>query len=164
MLTYDYQYDDLLKEFRNGSTSDDRLDALRALGRAGDKDLIQKTLTLALSEEVKSQDIYIPLQNIRYTKEGILAQWTWMTDNWELLGKKFPPGLSMLGSIVSICVAGYTHNEHIKTVEAFFDGKSTKGFDKYLAQSLDSLKSRSAWLERDAADVKTWLKQEGYLK
>jgi len=70
----------------------------------------------------------------------------------------------MLGSIVSICVAGFTHSEHRKTVEDFFDSRSTKGFDKYLAQSLDSLKSKAAWLERDAEDVKKWLKEEGYLK
>jgi aminopeptidase 2 len=121
-------------------------------------------LALALSEEVKSQDIYIPLQNIRYTKEGVLAQWKWLTDNWGVLEKKFPPGLSMLGSIVSISVAGFTHSEHAKMVEDFFSGKSTKGFDKYLAQSLDSLKSKSAWLERDGEDVKTWLKEQKYLK
>ena len=42
-------------------------------------------------------------------------------------------------------------------------GKSTKGFDRNLAQSIDSIKAKIGWLGRDASDVEMWLKENKYL-
>lgn len=49
-------------------------------------------------------------------------------------------------------------------IEAFFKEKSTKGFDKALAQSLDSISAKAKWVERDGAGVRGWLREHGYLK
>jgi aminopeptidase 2 len=86
-----------------------------------------------------------------------------MTGNWEALEKKLPPGLTMLGSVVSLCTSAFTKQDHIDNIQNFFAKRSTKGFDRSLAQSLDSIKAKSQWIERDAADVKQWLKDNKYL-
>jgi len=119
---------------------------------------------MPLSDEVKGQDIYLPLSGLRTHSEGIKALWQWMTVNWEALEKKLPPGLTMLGSVVSICTSGFTKTEQIEQIKEFFGKKSTKGFDQSLAQSLDSIKAKSQWIERDSDDVKGWLQANGYLK
>ncbi|KAI4639855.1 uncharacterized protein J4E78_010843 [Alternaria triticimaculans] len=158
------EYDVIVNETRNAATSDERNSALRALGRAKSPELIQRTLAMALSDEVKGQDIYLPIAALRSHAEGCHALWKWVKDNWEELERRLPPSLSMLSSVVAITTSGFTHREHIEDIEAFFKGKSTKGFDMALSQSIDAISAKAAWLERDADDVKTWLKEHKYLQ
>lgn len=165
VLAYDGSastYDTILNEYRNAKTSDERNTALRALGRAKDPELIRRSIDLAMtSEEVRSQDIYMPLGGLRSHKEGIEALFEAMKVHWDELVKRLPPGLSMLGSVVQLCTNGYTHPKQREQVEAFFKERSTKGFDQGLAQSLDAIRAKGQWLERDGKDVEGWLKQEG---
>jgi aminopeptidase 2 len=158
------EYDVILNEYRTAATSDERNSALRALGRAQDPELIKRTLSMPLSDEVKGQDIYLPLGGLRTHKAGITALWHWMTENWAALEKKLPPGLTMLGSVVTICTSSFTHEGQSDKIKEFFEARSTKGFNQSLAQSLDSIKAKSMWLDRDIDDVGAWLKQHKYLE
>lgn len=157
------EYNAVLNEYRTAKTADERNTALRAIGRAKSPELIKRTLSLPLSDEVKGQDIYLPLGGLRTHKDGIDALWGWMKENWDEIYKKLPPGLSMLSSVVSICTSGFTSEEQMKDIREFFSKKSTKGYDQALAQSLDAMQAKAKWLERDGDDVKAWLKQKGYL-
>jgi aminopeptidase 2 len=118
---------------------------------------------LSISDDVKGQDIYIPLSALRTHTQGIEALWNWVKDNWAELEKRLPPGLTMLSSVVSICTSSFTHREQMQDIQGFFARKSTKGFDKALAQSCDAISAKTAWIERDSEDVKTWLREHGYL-
>ncbi|KAK6334137.1 Aminopeptidase 2 mitochondrial [Orbilia brochopaga] len=157
------EWEVILNAYHTGANSDERNTALRALGRSKDPQCIKDTLALALSSDVKEQDIYLPLAGLRGHSEGITALWSWAKESWDVLEKKLPPGLGMLGSIVQIVTSSFTSEEHIKDVRKFFDERSTKGFDKGLAQALDAVTAKAKWLERDRGDVKAWLQAEGYL-
>ncbi|KAK4152423.1 peptidase family M1-domain-containing protein [Chaetomidium leptoderma] len=156
------EYDAVLNFYRTSTSSDERNTALRCLGRAKDPQLIKRTLDLLFSGEVKDQDIYMPTAGLRSHPEGIDALYTWMTENWEELVKKLPPALSMLGNMVTIFTSSFTQKEQLAQVEKFFAGKSTNGFNQSLAQSLDSVRSKISWIERDRAEVSAWLKENGY--
>lgn len=112
--------------------------------------------------EVKDQDIYMPAAGLRSHPAGIEALFEYMTKNWDRLLQRFPPSLSMLGSLVTIFTSVFTTREQLARVEKFFEGKSTNGFDQSLAQSLDGIRSKISWVERDRADVAAWLKENGY--
>jgi aminopeptidase 2 len=161
-LTRLSQYDAILNIYRTSKNSDEKNTALRSLGRAKDPELIKQTLSLPLGKEVKEQDIYLPVSALRTHPEGIKALYTWMTDNWEEIAKKLPAGLSMLGSMVTICTSSFTNMEDHARVEKFFSDKSTKGFAMGLAQSLESIQAKAAWLERDRDDVAGWVKANPY--
>lgn len=117
---------------------------------------------MMFSGEVKDQDIYMPAAGLRGHTEGIEALFNWMTTNWDPLYKKLPPALSMLGTMVNMCTSTFTTEEQLATVEKFFEDKNTNGFDKSLAQSLDSIRSKAAWVARDREDVAAWVKENGY--
>ncbi|CZT42721.1 probable aminopeptidase 2 [Rhynchosporium secalis] len=151
------EYDVVLNAYRTGKTADERNTALRSLGRAKDPELMKRTLALPFSGEVKEQDIYMPVGNLRSHPAGIEALYNWMTENWDELARRLPAGLSMLGSMVAICTSSFSSQKDIDRVTKFFSDKSTKGFDQSLAQSLDSIKAKAAWLERDREDVKKWV-------
>ncbi|KAK3941581.1 peptidase family M1-domain-containing protein [Diplogelasinospora grovesii] len=156
------EYDAILNYYRTSTNSDERNTALRCLGRAKDPELIQRTLGMLFGGEVKDQDIYMPAAGLRSHPEGIEALFTWMTENWDELVKRLPPQLTMLGSMVTIFTSSFTTKEQLEKVEKFFADKNTNGFDQSLAQSLDAIRSKISWLERDRADVAEWVKANGY--
>ncbi|KAF7877588.1 hypothetical protein EAF04_001263 [Stromatinia cepivora] len=158
------EYDIILDAYRNSTNSDERNTALRSLGRAKDPELIKRTLDLPFSGEVKEQDIYLPISGLRAHPEGTEALYVWMTENWDELQRRLPAGLSMLGTMVTICTSGFTGEQNLKRVEEFFSKRDTKGFDQGLAQSLDSIRAKSAWVERDREDVKAWVEANTQVK
>ncbi|EPQ62748.1 Bgt-2285 [Blumeria graminis f. sp. tritici] len=151
------EYDFILNTYRNSKNTDERNTALRSLGRAKDPKLVQRTLELTLGGEVKDQDIYLPISALRTHPAGIESLYSWMMENWDELTKRLPAGLSMLGSVVSMCTSAFTSDDDLTRVEKFFSERSTKGFDQALAQSCDNIKSKAAWLKRDRQDVKEWV-------
>jgi aminopeptidase 2 len=120
------EYNIILDRFRNGSTSDEKNTALRSLGAAEDIKLVQRTLELALNGEVRSQDVYMPLAGLRAHVTGVQERWKWLNQNWDTLVERFPPALSMLGTIVQLSSAAFCTEAQFKDVEAFFAPKDTR--------------------------------------
>jgi aminopeptidase 2 len=120
------EYDTILARYHSAPTAEERNTCLRVLGRAKDPKLIQRTLELALSGEVKMQDVYMPISGLRAHKEGIEMRWHWMCSVWDELVKRLPPSGTMLSSVVGICAGGFTREEHRERVEGFFKTKDTK--------------------------------------
>ncbi|KAL2013371.1 hypothetical protein VTN00DRAFT_896 [Thermoascus crustaceus] len=157
------EYNVVLDRFRNAPTSDEKNTALRSLGAAEDPALVKRTLDLALSNEVKSQDIYMPLASLRGHPTGIETRWAWLKSNWDEIYKRLPPELGMLGNVVQITTASFCTESQLKEVEEFFGSKDTKGYDRAVQQSLDAIRAKVHWLRRDRGDVENWLKSNGYL-
>ncbi|KPM33936.1 Aminopeptidase 2, mitochondrial [Neonectria ditissima] len=157
------EYDAIVKEYQTAKQSSERNTALRSLGFAEDPKLIKRSLNYALSKDVKTQDLYLPLSGLRSHKEGIEALWAWVKENWDVLTKRLPPGMSLLGDVVAMSTSSFTQDEQVADVQRFFAEKGTKGFDLELAQSLDSIKAKQNWLARDKKDVEEWLAQNKYL-
>ncbi|KAI0424924.1 peptidase family M1-domain-containing protein [Xylaria sp. FL1042] len=158
------EYDDLLKIFTSSTNTDERNTILRCLGRAKDPELIQRTLDLALSNEVKSQDIYLPTSGLRSHAEGVEVLFNWLTEKWPEIYKRLSGNPPILGSMVTICTSSFTKPEQLERVEKFFKDIDTKSFDQPLAQSKDAIRSKVSWLARDRDDVATWVKENGYKK
>lgn len=68
----------------------------------------------------------------------------------------------MLGGVVGTCTGGFTSEEAIVEIQKFFSDKDQKGYDRSLAQSLDGIRAKASWVKRDAENVKSWLKENGY--
>lgn len=120
------EYDVVLDRFRHAATSDEKTTALRCLGAAEDPALIERTLALAMSDEVKNQDIYMPLGGLRNHPAGIDARWAWAKENWETIYKRLPPSLGMLGTVVQLTTSSFCTEAQLKDVKDFFDSKDTK--------------------------------------
>ncbi|GAD98240.1 aminopeptidase [Paecilomyces variotii No. 5] len=157
------EYDVILDRFRNAPTSDEKNTALRSLGAAENPALIKRTLGLASGDEVKNQDIYMPLAGLRGHANGIQARWEWLKTNWDGIYKRLPPSLGMLGTVVQITTASFCTEKQLKEVEEFFASKDTKGYDRAVEQSLDAIRAKVHWLKRDRSDVENWLKANGYI-
>ncbi|KAI1489489.1 peptidase family M1-domain-containing protein [Biscogniauxia mediterranea] len=156
------EYDAIVKFFRSSTNSDERNTALRCIGRAKDPALIQQTLDFILSDEVKSQDLYLPASGLRSHAEGIEALFDWMTKRWPDIYKRLSGNPPILGSMVTICTSSFAKPEQLERLEKFFENIDTKLFEQPLAQSKDAIRSKISWLKRDGADVAAWVKENGY--
>ncbi|KAI1749357.1 peptidase family M1-domain-containing protein [Xylaria castorea] len=158
------EYDAILDIFRTSTNTDERNTALRCIGRSKDPELIQRTLELTLSNEVKSQDIYLPTSGLRSHAEGTEALFSWLTEQWPEIYKRLSGNPPILGSMVTICTSSFAKPEQLENVEKFFKNIDTKSFDQPLAQSKDAIRSKISWLQRDRDNVATWVKENGYKK
>lgn len=160
--------------------------ALRAIASSEDPALIKKVLELAMGKDVKTQDLYKPIGGLRGSSQGIEIRWNWMKDNWYTIHNKLRTAGSLLGSVVQTCTASLCTEQQASDVETFFKTKDTKvtftclfgspreiclltchflqSFDMSIAQSLDAIRAKAAWVKRDGKDVETWLKANGYLE
>ncbi|KAF8005058.1 hypothetical protein HF325_000515 [Metschnikowia pulcherrima] len=158
-------FDQLYAIYQKPASIEEKIAALRAFGRFEDEQVLDKVASLLLQTDVvKAQDIYIPMQGMRAHRKGIEKLWAWFTSNWDDIYKLLPPGLSMLGSVVTIASSGFTQEAQKKDVVKFFADKNTKGFDQSLAQSLDMITAKANWAKRDAASITEWLDANNYTK
>lgn len=156
-------YDKLYHIYTHPSSVEEKIAALRALGRFESESILDKVTGLLLNGDiVKSQDIYIPMQGMRAHRLGVEKLWSWFTNNWDAIYNLLPPGLSMLGSVVTLASSGFTQESQKQEVKKFFETKNTKGFDSNLAQSLDMITAKANWASRDSAKIKSWLKENTY--
>jgi aminopeptidase 2 len=120
------EYNVVLERYRHAPTSVEKNTALRCLGSAEDPSLVQKTLDLSLGDEVRAQDIYMPLAGLWMHKNGVNMRWEWLKSNWEAVVKRLPPAFTMLGSVVQICTSSLSTEEQLKDVKEFFKDKDKK--------------------------------------
>lgn len=155
-------YEQILDLFKTAKSADEKVEALYALGAFEDEELIQRTLKLVLDGTVRSQDIYIPLATMRYHKPGVELLFEWMTSKWTEITLILPPGLSMLGSVVTTCIASFSTLEQKEKVQAFFADIDTSAFDRSYSQALEAIQTKINWVERDGDVVRHWLADKGY--
>lgn len=149
--------------YKEPSSDEEKIAALRALGSFTKPELLKKlTDRLLQSDFVKPQDIHVPLQGMRRSRIGTETLWSWFKENWDEIYKLLPPGLSTLGSVVSLSTSGFTKREQREDIVNFFKGKETKGFNQSLATSLDSITTSINVSERDSKKVLEWLTSKGY--
>ncbi|GMG21939.1 unnamed protein product [Ambrosiozyma monospora] len=160
-------YETLLKISTDSSSSaTDKAASLRALGRFKQPELINRSLSLVLSGEVKPTDLFKLTNGLITHANGIEALYSWLKLNWDAIVELMPSGWSMLGTLVKISVSAFTSLEKYDDVVSFFKDKDTVklGVEKELKQGLESIKGTASWIERDRDDVVEWLKYHGYLK
>lgn len=156
-------FDQLYAIYTNPLSVEEKIAALRAFGRFENDAILDKVSGLLLKTDIiKAQDIYIPMQGMRAHRRGIERLWRWLTENWDEIYKLLPPGLSMLGSVVTLASSGFTKQEQKNEVEKFFQTKDTKGFDQSVAQTLDIITAKSNWSTRDGDVIAQWLKKNDY--
>ncbi|PSK39950.1 aminopeptidase 2 [Candidozyma pseudohaemuli] len=156
-------FDQLYSIYTNPLSVEEKIAALRSFGRFEDDAVLDKVVGLLMKTDiVKAQDIYIPMQGMRAHRKGIERLWKWFTENWDAIYKLLPPGLSMLGSVVTLASSGFTKQEQKQQVEQFFKDKNTKGFDQSVAQTLDIITAKSNWSTRDGDVIAQWLKKNDY--
>lgn len=130
------EYNIVLDRYRNAPTSSEKNTALRCLGSAKDPKLVKRTLDLCLSDEVRAQDIYMPLSGLRMHETGITTRWQWLKENWEAIVKRLPPEFGMLATVIQICANSLSTQEQLDDVQNYFKNKDQRVCHAFLSTFL----------------------------
>ncbi len=139
-------YRKLLTMYRKAETQEEKVRLLGSLAAFKDKRLLVKTLAFALSKEVRTQNLFVPVARMVANPHGKELVWPWIRANWKVLVKKFGVGNPLLNRIVgSVSVMADLEKE--REVRAFFARHGVPGIEMKLAQSLERIRIHARFLE-----------------
>lgn len=144
--------------YRNPKSQEQKIRATNALGKASDPVLIRRTLDLALSDEMRAQDVYQVFASVGANDAGIEIVWSFLKDKWSELDAKFGDQFLMLGRIVETATAYFATEQRVNDLTEFFADKQTAGIERKVQQCIERASSRSAWMQRDAQATLAWLR------
>ena len=79
--------------YSEASNPQDRIRYLFALTEAGDPETLRRTLDMAITAEVRSQDAPFLIAQVMGRREGTAIAWDWVERHWDEIVARFPSGL-----------------------------------------------------------------------
>jgi puromycin-sensitive aminopeptidase len=147
----DREYDEFVERFRTaGSTPQLKLRYMFALAEFPEADQIQRTIDLALSGEVKTQDAPFLLNRCVANRNNGPMAWKTMRTQWPMLLERFPDNtiVRMAGSITTL-----TAPELVADVQSFFAEHPIPQAAKTLEQLLERQRINADLRAREAGSL-----------
>jgi puromycin-sensitive aminopeptidase len=138
-------YDNFYSRFKNAQTPQEETRYLFVLGAFRQPDLIDRTLEMTLSGEVRTQNAPYLMRGILLNKDARAKAWSFMKEHWNEMLNKYPDN-----SIPRMCegIIGLVTPELEADVREFFSRHPVKQGAKQMEQHLERLHIAVACKER----------------
>lgn len=145
------EYEECLARFRAAATPQDEQRHLRVLAEFRAPELVRRTLELAASDAVRSQDGPFVIRDLLMRVHGRAQAWAFVRDNWGGLEGRFPS----LTGMRRMCegLTGLTTPDLEADVQAFVRSRAISLGGKALEQILEQLRIGVAFGEREATGL-----------
>jgi tricorn protease interacting factor F2/3 len=140
-------HNQLVQIFKKAGSQEAKLRVLGGLCNFRNEKLLLKTLDFALSKEVRSQNIALPIVKISGNPFGKKILWPWLKKNWKPLTKKFGFGNPLANRIVST-ISLVADSSMEKEIILFFKNNPTPGTEMTLKQTLERIRIHSRFLQQ----------------
>ena len=135
-------YNKLLSLYRKSTLQEEKIRFLTAMCNFKQKNLLIKTLNLALTPEVRSQNIRVPIMGVSANIHGRAVLWPWLKNHWKKLVLKFGVGNPLANRIVA-SVGGVIDDKQEKDVRNFFKRNPLPGTERVIEQTLERVRTVS---------------------
>lgn len=158
-------YNSVLDRYRRATDADEKEKLMLALGSVLDKNLIQKSLSLAMSDDIESMDVRSFMGRI--ASSGLLGReltWKYLQENFDALYEKVNGSLdvasSRLAGLVSRVCGGFATDARLREVQSFYEK-----YEKWIPVKIfhkieESIRTNKAWLERNEKGVCDWERKQ----
>ena len=138
-------YEKFYKKYKSAKTPQEETRYLFALGAFRPPELIDRTLTMTVSDEVRTQNSPYLLRGILFNKDAREKAWAFMKTHWEEMLRQYPDN-----SIPRMCegIIGLVSPELEADVKQFFAQHPVKQGAKQIEQHLERLRIAVASQER----------------
>jgi puromycin-sensitive aminopeptidase len=104
----------ILGQYRAATTPQDKVRYLLALPSTPDPELLARSLDLALSDEVRTQDAPFLVVGVMANRAGGRLAWQWVEEHWDELQERLPSSLSarIFEGIPALVDPGVAHAVH----------------------------------------------------
>ena len=140
-------YEQLLRLYKEAPSQEQKIRFLGALSSFKDPKLLQRTLELSQSNDVRSQNMHIPIIRISSNQYGKKILWPWLKKNWKKIRIKVGVGSPLLNRIVS-SVSAVADDAMQNDIKLFFTKNPTPGTEMTLLQTLERIRIHSQFIKR----------------
>ena len=153
--------DALFRVYRTAALQEQRVAVLRALGAVDDAARARAVLAWAAdSGEVRTQDVYIVLASAGAAHQELV--WAFVQERWDWVHGTFGAEPFMFRALVTAALSRFVDETKIAEAERFFAAHPAPAAQRALQQSLETIRTRSAWYRRAHEDVLEWLSKNGF--
>jgi puromycin-sensitive aminopeptidase len=148
-------YDEFFAKFKAAPTPQEEQRYLRALAGFRQPDLVDRTLRLSLSGEVRTQDAPFLVRDLLMGVHSRERAWAFVKEHWDEMERRYP---SQSG-LRRLCegITGLVKPELEADVRSFFDQREVAFGRKMLEQYLEQLHVAVLFRTREAAGLATTL-------
>ncbi|KAJ2645466.1 hypothetical protein IWW40_005973, partial [Coemansia sp. RSA 1250] len=138
-------------------SEDHRMAALGAMACTKSEDLMKQTLEYALSDHVLPQDLNIVIGfMVSSHPHSKYVVWQWFCANYQQVVDRLGECSALLGHVVGSVIGEFANESMAQEIEQWFGSKRTAAFDRTIPQSLEFIRVRNAWYQRDKDDATLW--------
>ena len=149
-------HDTLRRLAQEANFQEEKVRLQMALSRFAQPELLERTLEMSLSDEIRSQDTVTLLSAVAGNSHGGTdLAWRFIKDNWAELDRRYGEGGFAMMRLVSI-TGGFTTPEARQDEEEFFKVHSAPAATRTIQQSLERVDLNIRWLERNRGDMANW--------
>jgi tricorn protease interacting factor F2/3 len=139
-------YLQLRKLYKKAKTQEEKVRFLGALSNFQDKRLLSQSLGFALSKEVRSQNLFVPISKMAANQCGKELIWPWIKKNWRKIVVRFGVGNPLLNKIIGIMSIESSIKKE-QEIKRFFKKHLTPGTEMKIGQTLERIRINSNFLE-----------------
>jgi hypothetical protein len=146
----------LYAKYKKAATPQDEVRYLHALSSFTDPALLKRSIDVAFSDEVRSQDAPYLLAGILASREGCVLAWEAIEENWDEMLKQWPPNTihRMLDSLPSLVAGG---DDAVNRAFTWLDEHPLARGERKVAQSRERLRVNVAFRQRVAGPLASLL-------
>ncbi|KAI0064924.1 leucyl aminopeptidase [Artomyces pyxidatus] len=148
-------YEAIVKIYDHPDTPSVKTAAIRALGATPDSELMEKTFSMIRTRS-RNQDVMYFFYGLNQNFKARKPLRAFFEKHYDEFVTRFEATFT-LKRLVKGTYAGFSAEKDREQTEAFFKGKDTSRYDQGLAQALDGIKAKTAWIERSTSDAQEWL-------
>ena len=141
------EYAKLMKMYKESTLHEEKNRIGRSLGMFRQKNLLQKTLEFAISDDVRSQDSVRMIGPVAVNPAGRDIAWSFIKKNWKFFNMRFAGARDLNYLLEPLGVSASV--ERAKDIEAFLRKHPAPGTERTALQVLERISSNAAWLARD---------------
>ncbi|KAJ7748797.1 leucyl aminopeptidase [Mycena maculata] len=149
------EFDALIKIIENPVNPSMKPAAIQAVGSTQDVELVRELFAYILTK-ARDQDVVLFCMGLKSNPVARRLLAKFFQDNYDALSKRFATN-SMLKYFIEACFGGLSTQADYDDVETFFKDKDTSRYSMALAQALETIRARIAYIGRTKDDLSAWL-------
>ncbi|KAI0259093.1 leucyl aminopeptidase [Gloeopeniophorella convolvens] len=150
-------YDAVLKLFENPKTPSIKVAAIRGLTGAVEPALQSRTFDLILTG-VRNQDFIYFFRGLATNSKVLFTLREFFEKNYDTINTRLETTFSMK-YLVQAVYSGFGKEADRVKAEAFFKDKNISKYNQALAQALDGITTKAAFIKRSTPDIVAWLEK-----
>ncbi len=149
------EFDKLLALHNASTSSEERLNLCAALCGFKQPKLIERSLALIDTENVRLQDVAYWLAYSFSSRYAHKKTWEWVTQHWDWLQDNLGSDLAFY-RIPIYAARGCSDAEFLDDFEQFFRKHMTPAFERNINQGIEFIQWQSEWKRRDLKTIKAF--------